>query len=72
MPTAPTTTPAQTRPVGPQTKLRPDMPVDTWIDRFLSADPNRYKQFKNKNPQKKTRMAISAYYAAKNPSKKRK
>jgi hypothetical protein len=51
-------------------KLKPDMPFDYWEIRFQTADPGRYHQFKNKTPEKKTRMATAAYYRAKNPSKK--
>lgn len=46
------------------------MPFSYWRYRFQTADPNKYKQFKNKTRKKKERMATAAYYAAKNPSKK--
>lgn len=45
------------------------MPLDYWKQRFQTADPNRYHQFKNKTQQKKDQMATSARYAAANPSK---
>ena len=51
-------------------KLDPNADVDVWIQDFQKADPNKYRQFKNKTPEKKEQMATSARYAAKNPSKK--
>jgi hypothetical protein len=36
------------------------VPLDQWEDTFLSADPNKYHQFKNKTPEKKVQMAWSA------------
>ena len=29
------------------------MDLDTWKDNFQKADPNKYRQFKNKTPEKK-------------------
>ena len=52
-------------------KLNPQAPVDTWVQDFQKADPNRYHQFKNKTPQKKEQMASAAHYAANEPSKKK-
>ena len=52
-------------------KLDPNAPVDDWIQDFQKADPNRYRQFKNKTPEKKAQMAVAASYGAKNPSKKK-
>jgi len=52
-------------------KLDPNAPVDDWIQDFQKADPNKYHQFKNKTPEKKTQMAVAASYGAKNPSKKK-
>ncbi len=52
-------------------KLNPQAPVDTWVQDFQKADPNKYKQFKNKTPQKKAQMAAAAHYAANEPSKKK-
>ncbi len=52
-------------------KLDPQAPVDTWVQDFQKADPNKYKQFKNKTPQKKAQMAVAARYAANEPSKKK-
>lgn len=52
-------------------KLNPQDPVDVWVQDFQKADPNKYKQFKNKTPQKKAQMAASAHYAANEPSKKK-
>jgi hypothetical protein len=46
------------------------MPVDYWKQRFQTANPDQYRQFKNKTPEKKDRMAIAAYYDAKQPTKK--
>jgi hypothetical protein len=34
-------------------QLEPTMDLDTWIDNFQNADPNKYHQFKNKTPEKK-------------------
>lgn len=34
-------------------QLEPNMELDTWIDNFQHADPNKYHQFKNKTPEKK-------------------
>jgi hypothetical protein len=65
---APTEEPAQqTKPVGPQPKLRPDMPFDYWKQRFQTANPDQYRQFKNKTPEKKDQMAAAAYYDARQP-----
>ena len=47
------------------------MPLDYWKDRFQTANPNQYHQFKNKTPQKKAQMAVAAHYAANEPSKKK-
>jgi hypothetical protein len=52
-------------------KLDSNAPVDDWIQDFQKADPNKYHQFKNKTPEKKTQMAVAASYGAKNPSKKK-
>jgi hypothetical protein len=52
-------------------KLNPQAPVDTWVQDFQKADPNKYKQFKDKTPQKKAQMAAAAHYAANEPSKKK-
>lgn len=46
-------------------KIPADAPVDTWIQDFEKADPNKYRQFKNKTAEKKRRMAIAAYYDSK-------
>ena len=43
------------------------MPLDYWKQRFQDADPNQYHQFRNKDPEKKDRMAIAARYAANQP-----
>jgi hypothetical protein len=43
------------------------MPLDYWKQRFQNADPNKYRQFKNKNPDKKDQMATAALYAARQP-----
>ena len=48
------------------------MPLDYWKERFQTADPNRYHQFRNKNPEKKDRMAIAAYYDAHQPKASKK
>ena len=42
------------------------MPLDYWVQRFQTADPNKYHQFKNKTVDKKNQMAWAAYYDAKN------
>ena len=34
-------------------QLEPNMELDTWVDNFQNADPNKYHQFKNKTPEKK-------------------
>ena len=34
-------------------QLEPNMDLDTWIDNFQHADPNKYHQFKHKTPEKK-------------------
>ena len=34
-------------------QLEPTMDLDTWVDNFQNADPNKYHQFKNKTPEKK-------------------
>lgn len=52
-------------------KLNPQADVDVWVQDFQKADPNKYKQFKNKTPQKKAQMAVAAHYAANEPSKKK-
>ncbi len=56
---------------GVSEKLNPQSPVDTWVDDFQKADPNKYHQFKNKTPAKKAQMAVAAHYAANEPSKKK-
>jgi hypothetical protein len=48
------------------------MPFDYWKDRFQTADPNRYHQFKNKTPEKKDQMAAAAYYDARQPKANKK
>lgn len=48
------------------------MPLDYWKQRFQSADPNQYHQFKNKNPEKKDQMAVAAYYDAHKPKASKK
>lgn len=50
-----------------EAKLKPNDPVDVWKKDFQTADPNRYHQFKNKTPEKKDQMAISAHYKARQP-----
>lgn len=45
------------------------MPLDYWDARFQQADPNRYHQFKNKTPEKKSQMAIAALYKARQNKK---
>jgi hypothetical protein len=52
-------------------KIPSDAPVDVWVKDFQKADPNKYHQFKNKTPEKKSQMAAAASYAAKNPNKKK-
>jgi hypothetical protein len=52
-------------------KIPANAPTDVWIKDFQKADPNKYRQFKNKTPEKKAQMAVAASYAAKNPSKKK-
>lgn len=52
-------------------KISADAPVDIWVKDFQKADPNKYHQFKNKTPEKKSQMAVAASYAAKNPNKKK-
>ena len=47
------------------------MPLDYWQQRFQTADPNRYHQFRNKTPEKKDQMAIAARYAAIQPKSKK-
>lgn len=67
---APTEEPAQqTKPVGPLPKLKADMPLDYWKQRFQTANPAQYRQFKNKTPEKKDQMATAALYAARQPKK---
>ena len=34
-------------------QLEPTMDLDTWVDNFQNADPQKYHQFKNKTPEKK-------------------
>ena len=48
------------------------MDLDTWKDTFQKANPNKYRQFKNKTPQKKDQMATAALYAARQPKIKKK
>lgn len=43
-------------------KLGPEHSLDQWKDTFKSANPEQYRQFKNKTPEKKEQMAISARY----------
>ena len=70
-PEDPTTDPAQQiKPVGPQPKLTPNMPLDTWVDRFKNEkNVAKYKQFKNKSPEKREQMAWAAYYDAHEPKR---
>ena len=42
-------------------KLSPQDPDGVWIDDFEKADPNKYRQFKNKSPVKKRQMALAAH-----------
>ena len=71
----PTPAPAQPKPVGPLPKLKDAVPLnspdalDYWKDRFQSADPNRYHQFKNKTPAHKDRMAVAALRSARQKGK---
>jgi hypothetical protein len=58
------------KPTGPLPKLKPNMPLDYWKMRFQNSNPDQYRQFKNKTPEKKDQMAVSARYAANDPSKK--
>lgn len=51
-------------------KIPANAPVDVWVKDFQKADPNKYHQFKNKTPEKKSQMAAAASYSAKNPNKK--
>jgi hypothetical protein len=44
------------------------MPLDYWKDRFQTANPNQYHQFKNKTPEKKDQMATAALYKARQPN----
>jgi hypothetical protein len=48
------------------------MDLDTWKDNFQKADPNKYKQFKNKTSDKKDQMATAALYKARQPKTKKK
>ena len=50
-----------------EAKLKPNDPVDVWKQDFQTADPNKYHQFKNKTPEKKDQMAISAHYKSRQP-----
>lgn len=50
-----------------EARLKPNDPVDVWKQDFQTADPNKYHQFKNKTPEKKDQMAISAHYKARQP-----
>ena len=34
------------------------MPLDYWKQRFQDADPNRYHQFRNKDPEKKVTIDV--------------
>jgi hypothetical protein len=45
------------------------MPLDYWKQRFQTANPAQYRQFKNKTPEKKDQMATAALYAARQPKK---
>ena len=44
------------------------MPLDYWKERFQTANPNQYHQFKNKTPEKKDQMATAALYKARQPN----
>lgn len=55
-----------------EAKLKPTDPVDVWKQDFQNANPEQYHQFRNKTPEKKDQMAISAYYAAKQPKTSKK
>jgi len=46
------------------------MPLDYWKQRFQTANPAQYHQFKNKTPEKKDQMATAALYKARQPKKK--
>lgn len=48
------------------------MDLDTWKDNFQNADPVKYKQFKNKTPDKKDQMATAALYKARQPKASKK
>ena len=52
-------------------QLEPTMNLDSWIDNFQNADPNKYHQFKNKTPEKKKVMATAALYKARQPKVKK-
>lgn len=52
-------------------QLEPNMELDTWVDNFQNADPNKYRQFKNKTPEKKKVMAAAALYKARQPKVKK-
>jgi len=43
------------------------MSLDYWKERFQTANPSQYHQFKNKTPEKKDQMATAALYAARQP-----
>lgn len=46
------------------------MPLDTWVDRFKNEkNVAKYKQFKNKSPEKREQMAWAAYYDAHEPKR---
>ncbi len=76
-PEAPTQEPAQqTKPVGPQQKLNPSMPFDQWNQRFQTADPEQYHQFRDNNrpgtrkpDEKIQQMAMAAHYKARQPNR---
>ena len=44
------------------------MPLDYWKERFQTANPSQYHQFKNKTPEKKDQMATAALYKARQPN----
>ena len=44
------------------------MSLDYWKERFQTANPNQYHQFKNKTPEKKDQMATAALYGARQPN----
>lgn len=64
---APEPAQAPAKKLGPQPKLKPNMPLEYWKERFQTANPAQYHQFKNKTPDKKDQMATAALYKARQP-----